>query len=95
MLMVIDERLVIAGMLPELPGTPGALADNTVELRLNGDLVSTTPIGPGKLEINHVLTADAPRLRVELRFAREAPLPSNDQRPIAALLTSVAVQPEN
>ncbi len=89
------QRLVIEGMLPELPGNARALADNTVEVRLNGEVVSRTPIGPGKLEIKQVLTADAPRLRVELRFAREVPLPSNDQRPIAALLTSVAVLSEN
>ena len=89
------DRLEIGGMLPELPGNTRALADNTLELWLNGELASRTPIEPGKLEISHTLTADAPLLRVELRFSREVPLPGNDRRPIAALLTSVAVQSEN
>ncbi len=89
------QRLVIGGMLPELPGNTRALADNHLEVRLNGELVSAQPIGPGKLEFDHEITADAPLLRVDLRFTREAPLPGNDQRPIAALLTSVAIQSEN
>lgn len=86
------EHLVISGMLPELPGKVQALADNTLELRLNGELAATIPVGPGELKISHPLSVDAPVLRIELRFAREAPLPGNDQRPIAALLTSVGIQ---
>jgi hypothetical protein len=89
------QQLLIAGMLPELPGKTQPLADNTLELRLNGALVSTTPVGPGQLAIRHELTTAAPFLRIELRFRREAPLPGNDERPVAALLTSVAIQSKN
>lgn len=89
------DHLKIEGLLPEIPGNPQALADNRLEIRLNGELVDRRPMHLGRIQIDHELTADAPLLRIELRFAREAPLPGNDQRPIAALLTSVGIQSEN
>lgn len=84
------EQVVLKGMLPLLPGN--LLASNRLEVRLNGRLVSTAVLVPGEFEVSSPVDFIAGQVRVDLSFAQEAPLPSNDLRPVAALVRSIAIQ---
>lgn len=85
------QTLVIKGMIPTVPGTPST--DNRAEIRLNGTPVANRVLGVGEFEITCPVNEVAPSLRVDLYFADHRQLPSTDQRPIAALLRSIAVTP--
>jgi hypothetical protein len=90
-----DVRLVLTG------GVAGKLSlraqvvtrGQRVQVRVDGRTVASRPVAPGQLELRVPVRASKAGRRVELRWAKTAPISPSDPREAAALLQSIAVAP--
>ncbi|MBA2741622.1 MAG: hypothetical protein H0U46_06380 [Actinobacteria bacterium] len=72
---------------------PAGLEAQRLRVLVNGHLVASRGVMPGSLSLNLPLPACSGRRKVELRWARAAPVAPTDLRRAAALLQSIAVEP--
>jgi hypothetical protein len=85
------ERLHIAAQVPPLPRFVSSTGG--VRVLLNGTPIYKAQVKPGSFEIDHALTADSPRNRVDFFFDQMAQLPGGDDRPVSAQLLQVTITP--
>jgi hypothetical protein len=88
-----DARIVLAGgAAGNLTLRANVLADGQrLSVLVNGRTVASRVAKPGELDLSAPVPASASARAIELRWARTAPISSNDPRPAAALLQAIAV----
>lgn len=67
------------------------LSDQRIEVLVEGEQVASEAVGPGRLDLRLPLPSSASPRRIELRWARNAPIGPDDPREVAALLEYIGV----
>lgn len=80
-------RLVIEAEVPPRDG------GQRLRVLVNGRLLESRNVKPGSVRLDLPVPACVGRRKVELRWARAAPVSPADKRPTAALLRSITVEP--
>jgi hypothetical protein len=83
------EHLVIRGMVPGI----GALAKGTLlRIRINGKLVATESLRPGRFEVDVPALEDRGVTGVNLEFGLQEKLPNRDDRPVSARIDMIGIE---
>jgi hypothetical protein len=82
-------HLVIRGMVPVI----GALAKgNLLRIRIDGKLVATESLPPGRIEVNVPIVEDRSVTSVNLDFTLQEKLPNGDDRPVSARIDMIGIK---
>lgn len=85
-----DDILVLEAMLPAIGG---ATISNTCTLSINSHALATRTIPPGRFTLTARIPPVTGRIKTGITFSRLQSLPGGDDRPVAAKLIRLGIEP--